>query len=122
MLTGIHAEALKRLAGADALLRMIEAQEKSLGRGDDATRSGKGMLFVQSYAVYEYVVAEAVRALVADINARALQHVQLRTELLSMALDAEFDRVVGATKKTWEKRISLLQRAKCADVVEIQEN
>lgn len=122
MLAGVQSEALKRLSGAHALLRVIDAHERLLGRGDEATRSGKGMLFVQGYAVYEYVVTEVVRSLVADVNARALQHLQVRTELLSMALDVEFAPMVNVSKRSWEKRIVLLRRVRSADVVEIHEN
>jgi len=121
MLAAVSAEALDRIAAARSLLRSIDAREQATP-GDDASRSAKGMLFVQNYAVYEYVVVESVRTLVANVNARSLTFASTRPELLGMALDAEFKSIIdGSPKKTWDGRSLLLGKARSADPVAIRE-
>lgn len=108
------------MASAHSLLRIIDAYEQNRGVGDDASRAAKGMLFVQNYAAYEFVVIGVVRALVAGANAKNLQFQILRTELLSMALDPEINSVVDGSKKNpWERRITLLRKARSASPVAI---
>jgi hypothetical protein len=121
MLATIHAEALGRIAATRSFVRVVEAQETATG-GDPASRSGKGLVFVQNYAVYEYVVVQAVRAMITEANSRALTHATARTELLALALNPEFGAVIGgALRKTWESRAMLLRRARSTDTVEIHD-
>lgn len=121
MVAAIQTEALARIGATRAFLRVVESQELATG-GDPASRAGKGLIFVQNYAVYEYVVVRAVRAMIVEANNRALTHSTARTELLALALHAEFDAVVGgALKKTWENRSTLLRRVRSADVVKIHD-
>jgi len=122
ILAGVTTEALKRIASARSLLRVVESHERGVGMGDDASRSAKGMFFVQNYAVYEYVVVESVRALVGNVNSRGLPFASTRAELLAMALDPEFTSVIdGSLKKTWEGRSSLLRKVRSNTAVAIQE-
>jgi len=122
MVAAIQAEALGRIGATRAFLRVVETHEQAT-RGDPASRAGKGLVFVQNYAVYEYVVVRVVRAMIVEANNRALTHATTRAELLALALNPEFDAVIGgALKKTWENRCALLRRARSADVVRIQEN
>ena len=89
---------------------------------DDASRSAKGLLIVQNYAVYEYVVVESVRILVGNVNSRRLPFASTRAELLTMALDPEFTSVIdGSIKKTWEGRSALLRKVRSNAVVAIKE-
>lgn len=123
MLSGVSNEALKRIAAARAVLRLVGSLEQGPAQGDVATRSTKGMLFVHNYAVYEYVVIESVRALVGTVNSRGLVCASTRTELLAMGLDAEFASIIdGSLKKTWYGRSTLLRRVRCSDQVRIPEN
>ena len=122
ILTGVTAEALKRIASARSLLRVVESIERGVGMGDDASRSAKGMLIVYNYGVYEYVVVESVRALVGNVNSRGLPFASTRAELLAMALDSEFTSVIdGSLKKTWEGRSVLLQKVRSNTAVAIKE-
>ncbi len=89
---------------------------------NDASRSAKGLLIVQNYAVYEYVVVESVRMLVGNVNSRALPFASTRAELLAMALDPEFASVIaGSLKKTWDARSALLRKMRSNAVVTISE-
>lgn len=122
MLAGVTAEALKRIASARSLLRVVESHERGVGRGDDASRAAKGMILVHNYAVYEYVVVETVKALVRNVNSRGLPFASTRAELLGLALDPEFTSVIsGALKKTWAGRAALLQKVRSTTVVSIVE-
>lgn len=121
-LASVRAEALRRLATLRLVASSVRAHEASSG-GDDVTRASKGLMFVQNYAVYEYVVVEAVRALVAEINARTIPHQTLRAELLGLALDAEFASVVDVTlAKTWSKRAELALKSRSASPVRVPDN
>lgn len=125
MIANISAEALGRLATSRSLLRVADVHERSvgLGTGDAASRATKGMLFVNNYATYEYVVVEAVRTMVVDLNRRGLPINGLRSELMSMALDSEFSSIIGGSlKKTWSARTTLLRKLRSTDVVMIHEN
>ncbi len=123
MLAGVANEALKRISGTRAVLRMLQAYEPPHGQGDVASRTGKGMLFVQNYATYEYVIVSAVRALITDLNARKLQFHAIRAEVLAMALDPEFTSLAStAVNKSWRGRARLVDRARCAEAVAIRDN
>lgn len=122
ILSGVNAEALKRIASARSLLRVVESLESGVGMRNDASRSAKGLLIVQNYAVYEYVVVESVRMLVGNVNSRALPFASTRAELLAMALDPEFASVIaGSLKKTWDARSALLRKMRSNAVVTISE-
>ena len=122
MLARVTAEALMRISSTRSLLRVVESHERGVGMGDAASRSGKGMIFVHNYAVYEYVVVETVRALVRDVNSRGLPFASTRAELLAMVLNPEFTSVIdGSLKKTWAVRAGLLQKVRSTTVVGIAE-
>jgi len=122
MLIRVTTEALTRIAASRSVLRGIDSYERGFGMGDDASRTSKGMLFVQNYAVYEYEVVEAVRVLVENVNSRGLLIASTRTELLAMALDPEFASVIdGSPKKTWAGRSVLLAKVRSNAAVEIKE-
>lgn len=116
----ISAEALARLAAAQSLLRIIESYELARGGGDDASRSAKGMLFVQNYAVFEFVVVGVVRALIAEVNMRGIHCSAARAELLSLALDPELTSVSDTSKrKQWDRRFALLKKARSCQPIAI---
>lgn len=118
MLTGVTAEALRRIASARSLLRVAQALEGK----DDTSRSAKGLLFVHNYAIYEYVVVESVRALVGRLNSRRLPFAATRAGLLAMALDPEFMSIIkGAPAKTWANRAELLRKVRSTTAVAINE-
>ncbi len=111
----VSREALARIAAARAVVRIIEAHELTLGAGDDASKAAKGMLFVQNYAVYEFVVIGVVRALVANLNLKGLNFPAVRAELLSMALHPEFSSIADGSKKNpWENRAGLIRTSRAA--------
>jgi hypothetical protein len=116
MPAAVAAEALARIASIKAFLRWIDQQEKPSTPGDSAARAAKGLFFVQTYGVYEFTVTSAVRTLAAHLNNRSHPIRDIRPELLSMVLDAEFASVVdGSLKKTWANRMALFRRASCSD-------
>jgi hypothetical protein len=122
MLASALAEFVTRIAAIRAFLRALDAQERASGPGDLATRLGKGLIFVQNYAVYEYVVVNSVRALIVEANRLALPVASARIELLALALHADFDRVIdGALKKTWDHRVMLLRRSRAQDALTISD-
>jgi len=121
MLDGVRREALARLSASRASLRVIRTHEHD-PRTAEFTRSAKGLLFVQNYAVYEYVVVQSVRELIAAANARERTLAGTRPELLSMALRGEFESVVdGSGGKTWQGRMALLRKARSREVAAIDE-
>ncbi len=116
----VLSEALARIATARSLLRIVEAHELSLGAGDDASKAAKGMLFVQNYAAYEFVIIGVVRTLVATLNSKSLNFPEVRAELLSMALDPDFSSIVDGSKKNpWERRANLIKRSRAAQPVSV---
>jgi len=124
MLAEVKSEALQRLTSTRSVLRLISTYESRLGpiNGDDASRSAKGLIIVQNYAVYEYVVIESVRALVTNINTRNLKFISTRAELLAIALDSEFTSVInGAQSKTWDGRSNLLKKSRSNDSIIIND-
>ncbi len=122
MLAVVNAEALQRIAATRSVLRLINTHERTVGAGDDASRSLKGLIFVHNYAVYEYVVIESVRGLVANVNSRALLFSSTRVELLAMALNSEFTSVIaGSIKKTWAGRMDVLKKSRSQDALSITE-
>lgn len=122
MLASVRAEALSRISATRDVLRLVDAHECQHGGGDVASRSAKGLVFVQNYGVYEYVVVHVVRSLVTAVNNSLLQFSAVRAELLSMALDREFASVIGGSaKKTWSARCALLARARSSAPVSIQD-
>jgi hypothetical protein len=122
MLSAVTREAVGRLASARSLLRVVKSLEVSpVGKGDDS-RSAKGLLFVQNYAIYEYVVVESVRGLVQGLNSRSLAFATTRTELLAMALDPEFMSIIdGKPPKTWARRAELLRKVRSTTPVAIND-
>lgn len=125
MLAGINAEVLTRVAATRSFLRTIENHEvntTTLG-GDAASRTGKGLVFIQNYATYEYTVNQSVRALIDALNTRTIPLTQVRTELLALALHAEFESIIkGALKKTWESRSDLLRKTRSNLLSKVHDN
>ncbi len=124
MLSGVRSEATQRLAAAKSMLRLIFAHEEANGHrgGDQASRSGKGLIFIQNYAVYEFVVVQSVRSLIISLNTKLLPLSRTRPQLLALALDSEFDSVInGSLKKTWDARSKLLLKSHSSEPVLIHE-
>lgn len=105
----LRAELQIRYASSDALLRSVSVLESASGQRD-ASRSLKGLIFVQNYACYEYCVVQVVRALIRDFNARVVPVQRARVGLVALALDSAFTAArTCSVDKTWAVRAELVQ-------------
>ena len=123
MLAAVNAEALSRIATAHAVLRTIAANESMQGSSPPGIRAMKGLVFVQNYGAYEYIVSEAVYALIRSVNQLKIPLVEAHSNLLALALNPQFDSVIqGSIHKTWEARSTLLKGSRSLEFIEISDD
>ncbi len=77
---------------------------------------GKGLVFVQTYAVYEYTVVNSLIAALQATKNHGLLIREVRPEFLCLVLHNQFESASGSgTRLRWERRIELFQRAASTD-------
>lgn len=122
MLPILLSDAITRLAAARDLVRILVQRERAPNGTTLGDRSAKGLLFVQIYAIYECVVTGCVRALIDAANARSMTLASARSDLLALALDAEFTSIIdGSIHKTWSARSALLRRTRSSEAMRIRD-
>ena len=120
MFAAVLGEALARLSTVKQRVRAIRGQELSTG-GDAVSRSAKGLVFVENYAVYEYVVVRCVDAVTQTLNRRSLELGDLRPEILALVLDPEFMSIAENSRRVWQRRAGLMRRVRSRDVAQIRD-
>jgi len=105
MFSSAQTEVTQRLAAIRDFISLLQATEQTGSGTSAATREGKGLVFIQLYAVYEYCIVSGVAAAVARVNALSLRHDEIRKSLLSMVLDSDCSSI-GASDG-WGKRVQL---------------
>lgn len=122
MTAGVKAEALRRITATRDFIRAIESHGAAALHADPASRAARGLVFVQNYAVYEYVITQCVREMIAAANTLTIPLRDLRTELLALALNGEFDAISkGAIHKTWAHRCALMRSFHSANPAQIRD-
>ena len=72
----------------------------------------KGLMFVQTYAVYEYTVNSVVKETIEAINAHKHRYVDLAPTMMALFLDPEWDSLRDSgRRREWESRLKILDRA-----------
>ncbi len=104
MFQGIEAEATARFRGV----------RQTLSRSPRGVASPsaemKGYVFVQIYAIYEYVVKSSVEATLQAFNQSNVRLSEVRLPLLSLCLHGELQSLQDcSSKKAWEKRHALFE-------------
>lgn len=85
-----------------ALIARLEAEFSGV------SSACKGMYFVQLYALYEYTLKAAVRALISGLLATTPEMRSVRPEVLALVLDPMWKSVSSSGKETmWDARISV---------------
>ncbi len=80
----------------------------------------KGLMFVQTYAVYEFTVTSVVREAIESIKAHNHRLVDLAPSMLALFLDPEWKSFRdGGRKNEWENRLKLFERAFSEDRVDL---
>ena len=80
----------------------------------------KGLMFVQTYAVYEYTVKSVVRETIESIKAHKHRLVDLSPTMMALFLDPEWDSFRDSgRKKEWENRLRIFERAFSPERVEL---
>ncbi len=80
----------------------------------------KGLIFVQIYAVYEFIVNSAVSAAIDSIQSHNHQLRDITPSLLTLFLDPEFSSISdGQRKNAWENRLKLFNRAFSNNVLDL---
>jgi hypothetical protein len=87
--------------------------------GDDEM-TAKGLVFVQTYAAYEYTVCKAVEAAIDGVNSHRHRLKDLSPSLLALFLDADLSSLRDVSgKSVWEKRVALFERVFSSDTADI---
>jgi len=74
------------------------------------TRTVKGLVFVQLYAVYEYTLTECFSAAARAISVHEIPASDIRPEILSVAFDPIFSSLSDiTTQRSWPKRVEILE-------------
>jgi hypothetical protein len=74
-----------------------------------ALNTAKGLVFVQMYAVYEYTMKGAVRAVINLIKSHGTPVNRIRWTLLALALHPKVTAVIDSGHKEWDKKLGLFQ-------------
>ena len=83
----------------------------------------KGLMFVQTYAVYEYTVKSVVKEVIESINSHRYRLVDLSPPMMALFLDPEWDSYRDSGKKReWENRLRILERAFSKDRADLSSN
>lgn len=99
-------EVQRRILAQRQFLDMAEAMRATSSREAAACR---GLLFVQLYGVYENSITTSVQAVLSLIRRDALAPINIRHNVLTLALKGSFDSLSNVGQlKTWKKRLSLV--------------
>ena len=80
----------------------------------------KGLMFVQTYAVYEYTVKSVVKEAIESIKTHKHRFVDLSPSMMALFLDPEWDSFRDSgRKKEWENRLKIIERAFSNDRVDL---
>jgi hypothetical protein len=101
-------------------VRQFASEACNLGSNPSSAVASKGLVFVQLYAVYEFVVTGIVTAALTEMQSHRLQIRDARLPLLGIVLEAELASVatVGPANK-WPRRLELFERTHSTDPVAI---
>lgn len=106
MFLQIKAEVEARFAAIESFFRLTKGFQ-----GDEGA-TAKGLVFVQTYAAYEYTVSSVVRTAIDAICRHNHRLQDLIPSLLALALDAELNSLRdGGERKVWENRLNLFEKA-----------
>ncbi|MDE2515627.1 MAG: hypothetical protein KGL12_06355 [Rhodospirillales bacterium] len=90
--------------------------------GDNGA-TARGLVFIQIYAAYEYVVNSVVRIGIDCINAHEHKMKDLSKTLLALYLDSEFDSVRNSGQKNvWRARLNIFESAFSDKVIALPNN
>lgn len=126
----MNAAALKteialRIQSASAFAALVGQLESdpALSAWAATARTGKGLICVQLYAIYEYSLVKVIQEGIAALNAFAIPLKEIRHECLALALDAECKSLADVgPKKVWENRLALFSSARGATVSVISDS
>ena len=80
----------------------------------------KGLMFVQTYAVYEYTVKSVVKETIESIKTHKHRLVDLSPSMMALFLGPEWDSFRDSgRKKEWESRLKIFERAFSNDRVDL---
>lgn len=118
----VRSEMVARISALKAYLVYLAKLQSDYGN-NDAIKAAKGSFFVLNYGIYENLIVEAVRCLVAEINLRSLEFRKLRTPTLSFVLSPELDGIAGTSRqRAWEKRLNIIEKGRSNTPVQIDES
>jgi len=111
-----------RLLAVQQSLIAIARVEADAAFPADVSKTLKGLVFVQLYAVYEYCVTTSVQTGIRAVNSSNLALRDLRHELLSLALDDGCRSLADCgASRTWDVRLNLMARTRSSDPVQAPE-
>jgi hypothetical protein len=106
----LQLEVMERFTAVEQYFR----ESRRFPKGKSPSQTVRGLIFVQIYAIYEYTVQRVVQAATDEIISHAHSYADLRPSLLAIFLDPEFNSLQAVSlKKTWDRRLQLLDRATC---------
>ena len=80
----------------------------------------KGLMFVQTYAVYEYTIRNVVREAIDSMKAHKHRYEDLLPSMMALFLDPEWDSFRdGGRMREWENRLKVFERAFSQDRVDL---
>lgn len=126
MFATLQAEITNRILAADSFFRttiMPLVTKVAVPTSSPTAATGKGLMFVELYAIYEYTVTNIVREGIAELKRHAIPLNIVRLELLGMILDPELAAVSTCGKdRVWETRMKLFQRVNAPDLATINDS
>jgi hypothetical protein len=112
MFPALKAEFTARIMQVDEVFRIMKKLEDDEVNGRShhpGLKSLKGIMFVQMYAVYEFIVTQSFATLVKIFNSYLIPLKDTRISIIGLALHPQFQSLVSLSeRRSWLKKIELL--------------
>ena len=117
MFPALQLEILDRFSALEAHFRSSKLLEGGV------SQTARGLVFIQLYAVHEYLIQTGFRIAITQIASHGHRFSELKPSLLTVFLDSSFQSVQDcASKRAWETRLQLVGRASSRGQITVPES
>ncbi len=93
------------------LIDRLESEEIQNRVVTPSLRTLKGMMFVQFYSVYEYILIASFTETIRQFNSHALQLCDIKRGLLALVMHSDFQSISSISeRRSWIQKISLFDK------------
>lgn len=103
-------ERLTQIQEVWLIIERLESNEINTHITEPGLRTLKGLIFVQFYSVYEFIVVNSFAAVVREFNSHAISFDKLKRSILSLTLHEKIVSLSNSSeRRSWKKRIEIFE-------------